>query len=589
VYSAATATQRRRVHAALATVIDPASDPDRRAWQRALAAGGVTEEVAAELEERAGRAKARGGPAAAAAFLERAAELTPDPLRRGQRFLAAAEDKHEAGLPFAASRLLAMADAGPLDELSHARADLLRAHIAFALSRGRETPGLLLKAAVRLEPLDAALARTTYLEALRAAWYAADPAGSATLRDFAEAAMTAPAVTSPQPDDLLLRGLALRYTSGFAAGVPVLQRAVRAFDAPQLSLDQALRWLWFACSAAVDICDDHAADTLTATFVQLARDAGAMATLPMALIERIVVRIFAGDLAEATALVVELDNVAHGIGIRWPPYTAQLLAAWAGQEDRAAELVAASTADAGRRGEGLGRITSRWAWAILCNGLGRYEDGLEAAREAVEPSQEMGILTWAPLVELVVAAARTGRRNTGVVALQRLREMTQACGTDWALGMEDYCRALLSDDRAAEPAYRGAIERLGRTQVRSHLARAHLYFGEWLWQVGRHNEARAELRAANDMFTAMGMEAFAGLAGAKLGLTSRKRADEASGQLTSQETQIVRLARDGLSNVEIATRLFISPRTVEWHLSKIFNKLGITSRRQLRRAGTPGI
>ncbi|MET7752792.1 AAA family ATPase [Micromonospora sp. NPDC005367] len=587
VYQSATTAQRQRVHAALAEVTDHVTDADRRVWQRALAAGGVAEEVAAELEKRAGHAQARGGPAAAAAFLERAAELTPDPVHRGQRFLAAARAKHEAGMPHAGLRLVAMADAGPLDELSHAQADLLRAHIAFAINRGRDIPALLLKAAQRLQPLDAVLARTTYLEAMRAAWYAADLASCATLRDIAHAAAAVPAATPPlSPAGLLLQGLSVRHTEGFAAGVPMLRPALSAFLDPELPLDEALQWSWFACLTALDHCDDDAAEVLTDNFLRLAREAGAVATLPLAMTERIIVLILTGDLAEAGALVEELDNVSQGTGIRWPAYTTQLLSAWAGQEGRTAELVAASLADADRRGEGLGAITSGWAWAVLCNGLGRFEDALDAARKASASSQEMGILTWAPLVELVVAASRVGRTEEAAAALRRLSVMTQACGTEWALGVEALCRALLSDDETEEDTYREAIERLTRTRVRSHLARAHLYFGEWLWQGGHHDEARKHLRTAYDMFVEMGMDAFATLAAGNLGFTGRKRSDESSGQLTMQETQIVRLARDGLSNVEIAARLFISPRTVEWHLSKIFHKLGITSRRQLRRSNT---
>jgi DNA-binding CsgD family transcriptional regulator len=589
VYRAATAAERRRAHWALAEVTDPVTDPDRRAWQRAQAVSGVSEDVAAELEHCAGRAQARGGPAAAAAFLERAAELTRDSVRRGRRLLAAAEAKHQAGMPYAGLRLVAMADASPVGELAHARADLLRAHINFAINRGRDAPSLLLKAAARLQPLDAALARTTYLEALRAAWYAADPSSSATLRDVAEAAAAVPAPDIPiRPPDLLLNGLAVRYTAGFAAGVPMLKPALGAFLEQGLSNDEGLRWMWFACATAVDLCDDTTADALTSSYVRLVRDAGAVAMLPLALTTRIVVQIFAGDLAEAGALAEELRNVTEGTGINGSAYTAQLLAAWEGRESRTAELIAASTADAERRGEGLGPINAGWARAVLCNGLGRFEDALRAAQQATEPGQEMGVLTWAPLVELITAASRTGRSAIGADALRRLTAMTQACGTDWALGMEACCRAVLSERDAAESAYLEAIERLTRTRMRGHLARAYLYYGEWLWQCDRRADARDQLRTAHEMFTAMGMDAFAALASGRLGTTGRKRLDEASSQLTTQETQIVRLTRDGLSNVEIAARLFISPRTVEWHLSKIFNKLGITSRRQLRRSVAQG-
>jgi DNA-binding CsgD family transcriptional regulator len=585
VYRAATAPDRRRVHEVLAEVTDPVTDPDRRAWHRAQAADDVSEDVAADLEHRAGRAQARGGLAAAAAVFERAAELTPDAGRRGERLLAAAQAKHEAGMPQAGLALLAMAHAVPLSELARARADLLGAHIAFALHRGRDMPALLLRAAARLQPLDPALARTVYLDALRVAWYAADPGSSATLRDVARAATTAlPAATPLQPADLLLKGLAVRYTAGFRAGVPMLKTALKAFLDPGTA-----HWPWLANTTAVDLCDDVAADLISSKSLRSARDAGALALLPAVLTQRIIVQILAGDLTEAGALLDELHDVSEETGVHWPTaYSAQVLAAWSGHESRTASLIAESTADAERRGEGLGPLIGGWSWAILCNGTGRFDEALPAAQKATASSQEMGILTWAPLVELIIAAGRIGgdlgSAAVGADALQRLNEMTQACGTDWALGMEACCRAVLSGD---ETAYRESIERLTRTRIRPYLARAHLYYGEWLWRCDRRVEAREQLQTAHGLFSAMGMEAFAATAATKLGTAGRTRLDKTSTELTAQETQIVRLTRDGLSNAEVGARLFISPRTVEWHLSKIYNKLGITSRRQLGHPATP--
>jgi tetratricopeptide (TPR) repeat protein len=525
------------------------------------------------------------GLAAAGAFFERASELSPEPLRRGQRALAAAQATHQAGMANASLKLLALADASPLGEFERAQSDLLRARIDFTVNRGRDAPLLLLKAAVRMERLDSRVARDTYLDALRAAWYAADLATGTSLRDVAAAARAAPAPAPPlRPPDLLLDGLAVRYTDGYAAGAPMLKRALRAFINPDLSGDEGLRWLWFACAASVDLCDETS-DTLTRRFVQLARDTGALATLPLALTTRIVVQIFAGDLVAAGALVEELGAIAEGTGVYAAPYTAQLLAAWQGRERNAAELIGATTADTERRGEGIGRINAGWTRALLCNSLGRYEEALVAAREVTEPGPEIGILTWAPLIELITAGARTDRPELATDALQRLAQLTQASGTDWALGMEACCRALLSEGQSAESGYLEAIDRLARARTRGHLARAHLHYGEWLRRQNRRMDAREHLRTAHEMFTTMGMDGFAELAAGELGATGetvRKRQVETFSRLTAQEALIARLVRDRLSNAEIAARLFISPRTVEWHLGNIFAKLQITSRAQLR-------
>jgi DNA-binding CsgD family transcriptional regulator len=587
IYNAASAEQRRRAHRALGEVVDPMSDPDRRAWHLAQATAEPDEDVAAELERSAGRAQSRGGLVAAASFLERATALTPDLARRGERALAAAQARYLAGMPEASLRLLSLADAGPLDELQRARAELLRARIAFTVDRGRGTPQLLLKAAAQLEPLDARLARETYLDALRAAWYAADPPGEVTIREVARAAAAAPApVGPPRAADLLLDGLAVRYTAGYPAGVPMVHAALRAFRDPGLSDEEGLRWLWFASAAAVDLWDDDTADAVTSRFVGLARDTGALATLPLALTTRIVVEIFAGDLVAAAALVEEMHGIEDGTGIKVPAYTGQLLAAWKGRESVARELVAETATDAERRGEGLGSITAGWACAVLFNGLGRFEEAFAAAEQAAAPHQERGILTWAPLVELVTAASRIDRPDAGADALRRLEQLTQASGTQWALGLEASCRALLSEGRAAESAYVEAVDHLSRTRIRGQLARVRLHFGEWLRRQNRRNDAREQLREAHEMLTTMGMDAFAGLAARELGATGeavRKPVETAPGELTTQEAQIVRQVREGLSNADIATRLFISPRTVEWHLSNTFAKLGITSRRQLRR------
>jgi DNA-binding CsgD family transcriptional regulator len=584
VYRAASPGDRRRVHDALAEATDPEVDPDRRAWHRAHATPGPDDDVAAELERSAGRAQARGGLAAAAAFLERAAGLTPEPARRAERALAAAQAKQQAGAPDAALELLAMAEEGPLDELQRARVDLVRAQIAFAVNRGSDAPPLLLRAAKRLEPLDVALARETYLDAFGAAMFAGRLATGSGLRSVATAARAAPSSSQPpRAPDLLLDGLARRFTDGYAAGAPMLKRALGAFCSKDLSKEEGLRWLWLACTTAADLWDDESWELVADRHLQLVRDAGALALLPIALSTRGAVHMFAGDLRAAAALFEEVKAVTEAAGSPLAPHGALTLAAVRGREAEAARLIDATVSDLERRGEGIGLAVVHWTSSLLYNGLGRYEDALTAAQKANEHAEAQVGSMWAP-VELVEAATRSGNPDRGAVALQELTEMTRASGTDWALGIEARSRALLSEREAAERLYREAIDRLGRTRIRAELARAYLVYGEWLRRERRRLHAREQLRTAHELFTAMGMEAFAERAARELlatGERARKRTVETSDQLTPQETQIARLARDGLSNQEIGARLFISPRTVEYHLHKVFTKLDISSRNQL--------
>jgi DNA-binding CsgD family transcriptional regulator/tetratricopeptide (TPR) repeat protein len=584
VYRAASPGDRRRVHGALAEATDPKVDPDRRAWHRAQATPGPDEDVAVELERSAGRAQARGGLAAAAAFLERAVELTLDPARRGERALAAAQAKQQAGAPDAALGLLAIAEEGPLDELQRARADLLRAQIAFAVNRGSDAPPLLLRAAKRLEPLDVVLARETYLDAFGAAMFAGRLATGSGLRNVATTARAAPPSSQPlRAPDLLLDGLARRFTDGYAAGAPMLKRALGAFRSKDLPREEGLRWLWLACTTAVDLWDDESWEVLADRHLQLVRDAGALAVLPIALSTRGAVHMYAGELNAAAALLEEVKAVTEATGSPLAPHGALALAAIQGHEAEAARLIDATVSDVERRGEGIGLAVVHWASSMLYNGLGRYEEALTAAQKANEKSEAQVGAMWAP-VELVEAATRSGNRDRAAVALQELTEMTRASGTDWALGIEARSRALLSENEAAERRYREAIDRLGRTRVRVELARAHLVYGEWLRRERRRRDAREQLRTAHELFVSMGTEAFAERAARELlatGEHARKRSVETSGQLTAQETQIGRLARAGLSNSEIGARLFISPRTVEYHLHKVFTKLDISSRNQL--------
>jgi DNA-binding NarL/FixJ family response regulator len=583
VYRAATPQDRRRAHQALAEVTDPALDPDRRAWHRAHAASGPDEDVAAELERSADRAQARGGVAAAAAFLERAAALTLDSAHRAERALAAAQAKHQAGAPGAALALLATAQAGPLDELQRARVDLLRAQIAYASSRGTDAPPLLLRAAKRLEPLDLPLARETYLDAFSAAIFAGRLAGAVSLPEVARAARAAPQPAHPHAADFLLDGQALRITEGFPAGTPRLKRALVAFHREDLPREEGLRWLWLACRAAMDLWDDESWYVLSARQVQLARDAGALSVLPLALTVHAGIHLYSGDFATAEALAEEARGVSAAIGSPEVVYTRLLLDAWRGRTPETSAVIVAGARDAAAHGEGRALGAGEYATAILYNGLGRYGDALTAAQAATEHPEDVAFSTWA-LVELIEAASRSGKEHLAADALERLSRTTRDSGTDWALGIEAQARALLSEHPGAEDLYVDAIERLGRTRVQTALARAHLLYGEWLRRERRRLDAREHLRTAHEMFTAMGAEGFAERAARELvatGETARKRTVETSDQLTAQEAQIARLAGEGLSNPEIGAQLFISPRTVEYHMHKIFAKLDISSRHQL--------
>jgi DNA-binding CsgD family transcriptional regulator len=585
IYRAASPEERRSAHRALAAATDPKIDPDRRAWHRAQATLAPDEEVAAELERSADRARARGGLAAAAAFLEQSAALTPDPLLRAGRKLTAAQAKHEAGAPTAALKLLAAADEGPLDELQRARLERLRAQLAFALRRGSDAPPLLLAAAKRLEPLDAGLARETFLEALAAAIFAGRLGGGRGVLEVAEAARAAP--PAPQPArtiDLLLDGLANRFTDGYAAGVLPLRQALDAVSRDEGHSEDDIHWLWLACRIAPDLWEDETWHELATRQLQLARDAGALSVLPLAATYRAGVHVHAGEFAAAAALIEEADAITEATGNAPLAYTSLVLAAWRGREAEALELIEASREDAAGRGEGRAITLAEYATAVLYNGLGRYREALAAAQRASE-HDDLGLFGWA-LIELVEAAARDHEPQLAADALELLSERTGLTGTNWALGIEARSHALLDEGQGAEDLYVEATERLGRCRIKVHLARAHLLYGEWLRRQNRRIDARESLRTAHELFSTMGAEAFAERAARELlatGETARKRTADTRGQLTAQETQIAELAREGHSNPEIGAQLFISPRTVEYHLHKVFTKLEISSRNELQR------
>lgn len=586
VYRAAAVHDRQRAHRALGEASHPESDPDRRAWHRAQAAASPDEAVAIELERSAGRALARGGAAAAAAFLERSVELTPDPTRRAARALAAARAKLDAAAPQAASELLGAAAIGPLDELQRARLERLHAQVRFAQNRGSDAPPLLLKAAERLGPLDRKLARETYLDALAAAIFAGRLSGNCGLREVAGAARAVcPAPSASNAVDLLLGGLTTRFTSGYSEAVLPLRRALDAFADEEGAGQDSMRWLWLACRVAPELWDDRVWNQLTARAVTLARDAASLTLLPIALTYRAGVEVHAGQFTAAAALIEEAQAIVEATREPALLYTSLVLPAWRGREDEALESLDAGIRDANARGEGRVIALAECFRAVLYNGLGRYQPALVAAQRACE-SDDLGLHAWA-LIELVEASTRSDARGVACDALRRLEERTQASGTDWALGILARSRALLSEGEDAESLYREAIERLARTRIAVHLARAHLVYGEWLRREHRRVDAREQLRAAHEMFSGMGAEAFAERARRELSATGeivRKRTVETLDELTTQEAQIARLAGDGQSNPEIAAELFISARTVEYHLRKVFGKLDISSRKELRGA-----
>jgi DNA-binding CsgD family transcriptional regulator len=579
IYRAADMSDRRDVHRALADATDPDHDPDRRAWHRAHATATPDEEVAAEMARSADRAQSRGGLAAAAAFLQQAAALTPDPATRVGRCLAAAQAKLDVADVASASELLAAAELGPVDELQRARLERLGAEIVFTSRRGRDAPPLLLAAARRLEPLDEAMARETYLEAFAAAMFAGRLGAGPDERAVAVAARTSQAGHAQGPSDLLLRALVTRFTEGYARAVEPLSLALRAVGDPDAGAADR-RWLWLACRLAEDLWDDELWHALATRAVRVARDSGALNLLPNALNHLAALHVHSGAFATAAALIDEVDAITQATGLPPLKYSACMLAAARGDEARG--LMEGGWRSLMERGEGSGLGAMLWLKALLHNANARYGEALAVARQSCEHEDHI-CYGWA-LVELVEAGVRSGAPDEAAAALERLSDRTQASGTEWALGAEARCRALVGDE---ESHYREAIERLARCRAALELARSRLVFGEWLRRENRRAEAREVLRGAHESFSRMGSAAFAERARRELlatGESVRRLTADTRDVLTPQEVQVARLARDGHTNPEIGAQLFISPRTVEYHLRKVFRKLDVSTRRELRDA-----
>jgi DNA-binding CsgD family transcriptional regulator len=583
VYRAAGLKERHAVHRALADATDPRIDPDRRAWHRAQTASTPDEDIAAELERSAGRAQSRGGSAAVAAFLERAAALTPDPTRRAQRLLAAAAANRDAGDLEDALELSIAIDDGVLDELDRARVDLLQAQIALEQRRGSDAGPLFLSAASRLETLDPALARETYLEALGGA-VANDVQVVGGAPAVAAAARAAPpGAVPPRSADVLLDAFAIRFTDGYAAAAPILAQALELLLATDISGKDVGRSLSLSGGrnsniVALELWDDEALHLLAARQVQLARDTGALGHLQFSLSFLARSHMLAGELTEAALVIDEARTIAEATGNTAIVNAPMVLAAWRGDEPQATELIEARSDEAAKRGW----TSHNYARAVLYNGLGRHDAARTAAWEAFGPDPIGYGSFLAP--EVAEAASRTEDRTLLEYTAEWISERTRMIGSGWASGIEARVRALLSDGDAADDLYLQSIAHLSGTRVRLELARSHLLYGEWLRRERRRLDARSHLRTALEQFTSMGADAFARRAERELlatGEHARKRTPDTLDQLTPQETQIARLAADGDTNREIAAQLFISPSTVEYHLRKAFRKLDVKSRTQL--------
>jgi DNA-binding CsgD family transcriptional regulator/energy-coupling factor transporter ATP-binding protein EcfA2 len=584
-YDSATPAERAVAHAALAQATDTVADPDRRAWHLAHSATGPDDLTADELERSAARAQARGGVSAAAAFMERAAQLSRDPANRARRLVAAALSKTQAGATDSARSLLAAVESGPLSEHDRARVLQVRAHLAFAASRGAEAPKLLLGAAKQLAEVDPRLSRSTYLDAALAAHFAARLAGTgSSTRDIARAVRGAVRpVGEPGPFDLLAHAWSTLFTEGYETAMPQLRLALAEIERVEPAA-QELRWLSLAYGVACHLWDLERCARIATRYVELTRSAGALTESPLALVAEVQRQLFAGELEGAQSLIGEMWAANEVTGGTLAPYSELHLAALRGERERVDALTGSSLEGAAQRGEGFGVTAIEWANALLHNGLGDHSRAAEWAARASQNRYEFGFTDWAA-VELVEAAARSGSPDIASATCARLAETAEVSGTEWGLGLLARCRALTVCGDRAEPHFLEAIARLGRTTLRPDLARAHLLYGEWLLGRNRSENARLQLRTAHTMLQTMGVDGFA--ARARQGLRAvgevvRRPAAVARTPLTSQEAQIARLARDGMTNPEIGTRLLISSRTVQYHLKKVFVKLDITSRHQLR-------
>jgi DNA-binding CsgD family transcriptional regulator len=566
VYRAAPADLLRTVHAALAAATDPVTAPDRRAWHRALASGGPDDDVADDLERCASRAQGRGGVAAAAVFLERAAALSLDPERRTARTLAAAQAHADAGHPDTASELLSTVDTGALDDRRHAEVDMLRGRIAFTRSDDDTGPALMVRAARRLAGTDPDRSRDCFLDAVEMGLFIGR-AGGLIGQIVTTVRAEAPAPTAPDVLDALM----VLATEGHAAAEPLLRTVLDGLWIRRPAL---------ASMIAGELWDVPTLTTIAEWLVKTGRETGSPAALRLGLAQTVVGATLAGDLGRALAATAEEQAIAEATGGTPLLYHRLHLAAHRGRRDEMLALADAAT-------RGSGHVTNlHWTLALLHNGLADHPAALAAARRTDAHGHHF--LSVPVLPELIEAAVRCDEHTLAAEALDDLTERARASGTPSGLGVAASARALLT---GVEDHHREAVELLAESPLLLYRARAHLLYGEWLRRRNRRRDCLAHLRAAHDMFSRAGAEGFARRAAGELRATGERVSARPPGaaheSLTMQEIAVARLVAAGATSKEVAIQLFISKRTVDAHLRTIFRKLGVTARAQLR--GHPGL
>jgi DNA-binding CsgD family transcriptional regulator len=583
VYSGADIQDRRAVHLALASAIDRATDPDRRARHLAAITSGPDPELADEFESAAHRARERGGFAAEASLLAQSAEFTEDPRLRSRRFIDSATAALDGGSVEQAGILLARARQRLIDPLILAEAQNIDGRLRIALLQPTAAQHLL-SAARQFLPLDMDRARNSLLEAIVAYFVSQTMAVGTDSRELAEMALTSKRNSSEAGlADLLLESFGMLCGVGYAEAVEVLRRTARWLSAGPVSKEEVAAFYMFGIFLANELLDDRMYASWVERVEMEARESGALLALQYILICAAENQLRTGRFSAAESNFAEVAEITVAIGGPdiYTPLNAVLLA-WRGDEQGTRSATTLLIEGANAIGSAGAAIVGYRALSILAMGAGRYREALQAAQESIS-LQTIGWLSEAlPIV--IEAASRCGEHHIAERALRELTDRAKSTATPWALGVLARCRALLADDMDAETLYEEAITNLEQTPLVVELAWTNLIYGEWLRRQNRRMEARTRLRAAHHTFESIGATGFAGRARAELLATGehiRRRSVETRNELTDQELRIARLASEGATNPEIAGRLFLSASTIDYHLKKVYRKLGITSRRQL--------